>query len=80
MEYVYLVYKSDAWNSNPELVDDVVYRTREQAVNRVVKEIIALKGETFANKDDAIAMVRDYDYNQTQGLETNFSIEKLKVR
>lgn len=83
METVYIIFQGDAWLSNAScepLDDDVAYRTRKQAVERIIKEIIALRDEAKANKDDAIRQVRDLGHNQTQGMQTNFFIREFSLR
>lgn len=79
---VYIVFQGDAWlsaDSCEPLDDDVAYKTREQAVGRVIKEIIALRGETKVNKNDAIRQVRDLGYDATQGMRTNFYIREFSM-
>jgi len=81
MNTVYIIYEGDAWLSSDSLSPlDVAYSTREKAVGRIIKEIIALRGETKADKDDAIRQLKELGYNQTQGMETNFMIEQMEVR
>lgn len=83
MEKVYIVFQGDAWLSSDSLCpleDEVAYKTRRQAVNRIIREVIALRGESKADKDDAIRMVKELDYNQTQGLDTNFIIYEFSLR
>jgi len=80
---VYVIYQGDAWLSSSSietLGDDVAYSTRDKAVGRIIKEIIALRGEPKANKDEAIRQLKEFGYNQTQGMDTNFFITEMEVR
>lgn len=83
MSGVFIVSQGDAWLSTGSIrpLDDcVAYRTRGQAAGRVIREIIALRGETKAGKDEAIRQIRELGYSQTQGLQTNFIITEFTVR
>lgn len=83
MDKVYIIYEGDAWLSNSSLrllSDEVAYKTKQQAINRVIREIISLRGEAKADKDYAIKRVKEFGCNDTQGLKTNFFICELTLK